>query len=323
MADNNKEIDKLTGTATTGHEWDGIRELNTPLPRWWLWTFYACIVWAVGYWVVYPAWPLLTNSTQGVARLAYAQRGRRPTSTQLKVQRGPMMDKLDHGLAAGHRERSAAARFRPRARQDRRSPITARPAMAPAAAAARAIPTSTTTTGCGAASSPRSSRPSATARARGDDDGHQGSMPAFGRDGILSRRKCRRWPIMCARCPACRPSRAPISARRQETLRRQLRGLSRRERQGQPRAGRAQSHRQDLALRVRQENHHGGPAERSRRRDAGLGWAPERPDHQGADGLCPQLRRRRKMIVRPRHAGHCISLRPRRPRGRPALCAPR
>ena len=43
-----------------------MRELNTPLPRWWLWMFYATIVWAVGYWVVYPAWPLISNSTQGV-----------------------------------------------------------------------------------------------------------------------------------------------------------------------------------------------------------------------------------------------------------------
>ena len=34
---------------TTGHEWDGIRELNKPLPKWWLYTFYACVVWAFGY----------------------------------------------------------------------------------------------------------------------------------------------------------------------------------------------------------------------------------------------------------------------------------
>ena len=32
------QVDRVTGTATTGHDWDGIRELNTPLPRWWLWT---------------------------------------------------------------------------------------------------------------------------------------------------------------------------------------------------------------------------------------------------------------------------------------------
>ena len=33
-------VDKISGQTTTGHEWDGIRELNTPLPRWWLWLFY-------------------------------------------------------------------------------------------------------------------------------------------------------------------------------------------------------------------------------------------------------------------------------------------
>ena len=44
-----KHIDAVTGTATTGHEWDGIRELNTPLPRWWLYTIYATIVWGIGY----------------------------------------------------------------------------------------------------------------------------------------------------------------------------------------------------------------------------------------------------------------------------------
>ena len=46
------EVDAATGTATTGHEWDGIRELNTPLPKWWLYIFYATIVWSLGYWVV-------------------------------------------------------------------------------------------------------------------------------------------------------------------------------------------------------------------------------------------------------------------------------
>ncbi len=60
------EIDHPTGQATTGHEWDGIKELNTPLPRWWILTFYATILWAIGYWVVYPAWPLLTSYTTGL-----------------------------------------------------------------------------------------------------------------------------------------------------------------------------------------------------------------------------------------------------------------
>ncbi|MGO9356425.1 MAG: cytochrome-c oxidase, cbb3-type subunit III [Xanthobacteraceae bacterium] len=68
----NKEIDAVSGTVTTGHEWDGIKELNTPLPRWWVWTFYATIIWAIGYWVVYPAWPTLSGYTTGM--LHYSSR---------------------------------------------------------------------------------------------------------------------------------------------------------------------------------------------------------------------------------------------------------
>lgn len=61
-----KHIDEISGVETTGHVWDGIRELNNPLPRWWLWTFYLCIIWSVGYMIAYPAWPLLTTNTKGV-----------------------------------------------------------------------------------------------------------------------------------------------------------------------------------------------------------------------------------------------------------------
>ncbi|MBS0231932.1 MAG: cytochrome-c oxidase, cbb3-type subunit III [Proteobacteria bacterium] len=68
-----KHIDETTGAETTGHVWDGdIMELNKPLPRWWLYTFYACIVWAFAYWIIYPAWPLMTGYTKGV--LGYSQR---------------------------------------------------------------------------------------------------------------------------------------------------------------------------------------------------------------------------------------------------------
>lgn len=57
-----KEIDAHTGTETTGHEWDGIKELNTPLPRWWLYIWYATMVWSVVYWVLMPAWPGLPGA---------------------------------------------------------------------------------------------------------------------------------------------------------------------------------------------------------------------------------------------------------------------
>ncbi|MEQ8747461.1 cytochrome-c oxidase, cbb3-type subunit III [Pyruvatibacter sp.] len=71
-AEPDAHVDAYTGVQTTGHEWDGIRELDNPLPRWWLWTFYACILWAVGYWVLYPAWPLASSYTTGL--LGYSQR---------------------------------------------------------------------------------------------------------------------------------------------------------------------------------------------------------------------------------------------------------
>lgn len=67
-----QDVDHLSGVETTGHEWDGIKELNNPLPRWWLWTFYACIIWAIGYTVMYPAWPLVSSATSGL--LGYSSR---------------------------------------------------------------------------------------------------------------------------------------------------------------------------------------------------------------------------------------------------------
>lgn len=57
---------KKNEVETTGHEWDGIEELNTPLPRWWLWTFYATIVWAILYTIAYPAWPGIKAATPGL-----------------------------------------------------------------------------------------------------------------------------------------------------------------------------------------------------------------------------------------------------------------
>ena len=65
MADN-RDIDHHSGVETTGHEWDGLKELNNPLPRWWVMVFWACTLWAIGYWVAYPAWPGLTDYTHGM-----------------------------------------------------------------------------------------------------------------------------------------------------------------------------------------------------------------------------------------------------------------
>lgn len=72
MADN-KRIDAHSGTSTVGHEWDGIEELDTPMPRWWLYTLYATIVFAIGYVILYPAIPMLHSATKG--RLGWTSHG--------------------------------------------------------------------------------------------------------------------------------------------------------------------------------------------------------------------------------------------------------
>ncbi|MEB2845102.1 cytochrome-c oxidase, cbb3-type subunit III [Rhizobiales bacterium RZME27] len=88
-----KHVDEISGVETTGHEWDGIRELNNPLPRWWLWTFYACIVWALGYTVLYPAWPMLTEATPGI--LGYSSRAEYAAdSTSAKIAQGDILAKI-------------------------------------------------------------------------------------------------------------------------------------------------------------------------------------------------------------------------------------
>ena len=61
MSEQKPEIDEFTGIETTGHEWDGIKELNNPMPRWWLIVLWITIIWGIGYMVVYPAWPTLSG----------------------------------------------------------------------------------------------------------------------------------------------------------------------------------------------------------------------------------------------------------------------
>ncbi|PWB95052.1 cytochrome-c oxidase, cbb3-type subunit III [Methylosinus sporium] len=86
-------IDPHTKTTTTGHEWDGIEELDTPLPRWWVVTFYATILWSIGYFLAYPALPTLEGGTQGLigwhSRASVAR-----DMEQLNEIRGPVLERL-------------------------------------------------------------------------------------------------------------------------------------------------------------------------------------------------------------------------------------
>lgn len=89
------EKDAISGQSTTGHEWDGIKELNTPLPKWWVYVFYVCILWSIGYWVVYPAWPTATGFTQGA--IGYSSRS--ALEGELASARAAQADQIE-GLAS-------------------------------------------------------------------------------------------------------------------------------------------------------------------------------------------------------------------------------
>lgn len=85
------EKDAVTGTETTDHEWDGIKELNTPLPKWWLYTFYATILWSLAYYILYPAIPYVTGATTGL--LGWTSRGQ--IEEQLSAARAARADYLE------------------------------------------------------------------------------------------------------------------------------------------------------------------------------------------------------------------------------------
>lgn len=94
MADQ-RDVDDFSGVETTGHEWDGIKELDNPLPNWWRWIFYATIVWSLGYWIVYPAIPLVNSYTVGM--FGYSSRAEIATEMTLAENaRSGHMEKLRH-----------------------------------------------------------------------------------------------------------------------------------------------------------------------------------------------------------------------------------
>ena len=97
MAD--RELDSVSGTETTGHEWDGVKELDTPLPRWWLYIFYACIVAAVVYWVLMPAWPIGNGYTKGL--LGFSDRNNVAADVgALRAARAPLYERLANASTA-------------------------------------------------------------------------------------------------------------------------------------------------------------------------------------------------------------------------------
>jgi len=184
MADH-KKIDEATGVETVGHEWDGIEELNNPLPRWWVLTFYACILFAIAYVVIYPAIPGRHKASDGLwkwssrgalaAEVAAADKARGPVMAALAatpIEALPANPDLMEKAVAGGK-----AAFR----------VNCVQCHGAGAAGSKGYPnlndddwlwggdlkTIETTITHGI-------------RFSGDDQTRQSQMPSFGRDGILS-----------------------------------------------------------------------------------------------------------------------------------------
>lgn len=182
MADE-KKIDSITGTATTGHEWDGIRELNTPLPRWWLWLFYATIVWSIGYWVFYPAWPLVSTATEGVLRW-HTRSAIVSDLEELRAARAPMVARL---AAASLKEISEDPQLLTFARAQGRVAFAdnCAPCHGVGGGGAKGYPNLNDDDWLWGGTLAEIEKTITHGVRSGAQEAHVGDMPAFGRDGIL------------------------------------------------------------------------------------------------------------------------------------------
>jgi cytochrome c oxidase cbb3-type subunit 3 len=180
-----KDIDAVSGTATTGHAWDGIKELNTPLPRWWVLTFYATIIWAIGYWVVYPAWPLISGYTAGVFN--YSTRADVAVELgNLEKIRGAKMVSLGAAPLA-EIEKDPALLALARARGKVVFGDNCAPCHGSGGAGAKGYPNLNDDEWLWGGSLDQSMQPIEFGELSGHAKGHDGNMLAFGKDGILKR----------------------------------------------------------------------------------------------------------------------------------------
>jgi cytochrome c oxidase cbb3-type subunit 3 len=185
MAETRKEIDKVTGTPLVGHEWDGIGELNTPLPRWWVWLFYATIVWSVGYWVVYPAWPMVTGYTAGV--FGYSTRGDvEKEMAALQKQRGEQAQTLQQ-VALGEIEKDPALLAFARAQGKAAFGDNCAPCHGSGAAGAKGYPNLNDDEWLWGGKIDEIHQTIEFGIRSGHPKNREGSMPALGKDGILKR----------------------------------------------------------------------------------------------------------------------------------------
>jgi cytochrome c oxidase cbb3-type subunit 3 len=179
------DVDQVSGKTTTGHEWDGIKELNTPLPRWWVITFYATILWAIGYWIVYPAWPLLWSNTSGI--LHYSSRAEVAGElANLEKIRGEKMAALGTASLADI-EKDPALLALARARGKTVFGDNCAPCHGSGGAGAKGFPNLNDDDWLWGGSLDQIMQTIQFGARSGHAKAHEGAMLAFGRDGILKR----------------------------------------------------------------------------------------------------------------------------------------
>ena len=186
MVDNtHQDIDAATGTPTTGHEWDGIKELNTPLPKWWLYILYACMIWAFFYVILYPALPLPGGRTPGL--LGWSSRGAvQADLADLRVQRAAMVDQLSKSTLQQIVADPKLAEF---ARAYGRSAFgnNCAPCHGSGGQGSKGYPNLNADRWLWGGTLDQISATITHGARSGDPDGHEGMMPAWGRDGLLTK----------------------------------------------------------------------------------------------------------------------------------------
>ncbi|MCG7391552.1 cytochrome-c oxidase, cbb3-type subunit III [Microvirga sp. ACRRW] len=183
--DKHEKVDAVTGVATTGHSWDDIEELNNPLPRWWLWTFYLCIVWAIAYCIAYPAWPLVSSYTKG----AFGWHSREAVEvelTALKDQRSGMTAKLAASSLEEIKQDPEMFAFA-RAQGKASFGDNCAPCHGAGGGGAKGYPNLNDDDWLWGGSLEQVHKTIQFGARSTSDQGHSGSMPAFGRDGMLKR----------------------------------------------------------------------------------------------------------------------------------------
>ncbi|PZA10623.1 cytochrome-c oxidase, cbb3-type subunit III [Rhodopseudomonas palustris] len=179
------EYDHVTGKTTTGHEWDGIKELNTPLPRWWIWTFYATIIWSIGYFIVYPAWPLMNGYTHGL--FGYSSRAELDVDlAKLNQVRGEKMQALA-SASLEEIEKNPALLALARAKGKVVFGDNCAACHGSGAAGGKGFPNLNDDDWLWGGSLEQIEKTIKYGARSGNDDGHMGNMLAFGKDGVLTK----------------------------------------------------------------------------------------------------------------------------------------